>query len=293
MIYDRPYMRTVGPGSGMSPLFWLMGVLAAVYVVQKVAVVWLQTNIVTDWFALSTAALSQGKVWTLVTFGFLHDSRNIWHLLMNVLGLFFLGRIVLPSIGARRFLILYLVSTVVGGLFWLGVNFSQGGTLVGASASVLGLLIYFACQRPNERITFLLFFILPVSIQPKILAMIVAGIELFGLLFAELPRGGFSTSIAHSAHLGGMLAALILYRVWESGSDTIPTARSVELPAWMKKKRANPDIGGSYRVNVSRGTDMKREVDRILDKINHSGFGSLTAEEKRTLDEARDTLGKR
>jgi hypothetical protein len=174
----------------------------------------------------------------------------------------------------------------------LGINFARGGILLGASSAVLGMLVYFACLRPNERMTFLLFFILPVSILPKFLAIIVTALELFGLLFSERPRGGF-TQIAHSAHLGGMLAALVLFRVSSAESAVIPASSSVELPKWMRKKRANPDIGGSYRVNVSQGRDMKREVDRILDKINHSGFGSLTAEEKRTLDEARDTLGKR
>lgn len=293
MISDRPYMRSVGPNSGMTPLFWLIGTLIAVYVAQRIGADWLRTGVLTEWLGLSPEGLTGGRIWTLLTYGFLHDPGNLWHLLFNCLGLFFLGRIILPELGGLRFLLLYAVSTIAGGLFWVGINFSRGGLLVGASSAVLGMLIYFACMRPNERITFLLFFVLPVSVLPKFLAIIIAGLELFGLLFAELPRGGFATSIAHSAHLGGMLAALILFRVWSAESPVIPASRSVELPKWMRTKRANPDIGGNYRVNVSPGRDMKREVDRILDKINNSGFGSLTPEEKRTLDEARDTLGKR
>jgi membrane associated rhomboid family serine protease len=276
----------------MSPLFWLLGALVAVFVVQNIAGVWFKSNAISAWFGLSAEGLSSGRIWTLFTYGFMHDPGSIWHLLLNSLGLFFLGRLVLPELGAFRFLLLYLISTVAGGLCWLGINFARGGILLGASSAVLGMLVYFACLRPNERMTFLLFFILPVSILPKFLAIIVTALELFGLLFSELPRGGF-TQVAHSAHLGGMLAALVLFRVWSAESAVIPASSSVELPKWMRKKRANPDIGGSYRVNVSQGRDMKREVDRILDKINHSGFGSLTAEEKRTLDEARDTLGKR
>jgi len=293
MIYDRPYMRSVGPNSGSSPLFWLLGSLVAVFLVQKVAQVWLNTEVVTEWFGLSARGLAAGRVWTLFTFGFLHDTSGIWHLLANALGLFFLGRMVLPELGARRFLLLFLGSTIAGGLCWIGINFARGGVLVGASAGVLGMLIYFACTHPNERMTFLLFFVIPISILPKYLAMIIAGVELFGLLFAELPQGGLSTSIAHSAHLGGMLAALILYRVWAGALRVVPTGRSIELPQWMRKKRSNPEIGGTFRVNVSRGRDLKQEVDRILDKINNSGFGSLTPDEKRTLDDARDTLGKR
>jgi membrane associated rhomboid family serine protease len=293
MIYDRPYMRNVGPGSGMAPLFWLMGVLVAVFVLQNVAAVWFRTNAISEWFGLSAAGLAHGRIWTLFTYGFLHDPGTLWHLLLNLLGLFFLGRLVLPELGAVRFLLLYVGSTIAGGLCWLGINFARGSLLLGASSAVLGILVYFACMRPNERITFLLFFVLPISILPKFLAMIIAGLELFGLFFGELPRGGFSTSIAHSAHLGGMLAAMVLFRVWTGASDIMTASRPVELPRWMRTKRANPDIGTNYRVNVAPPRDMKREVDRILDKINHSGFGSLTPEEKRTLDEARDTLGKR
>lgn len=293
MIHDRPYMRSVGPKSGISPLYWLLGGLVAVFVLQNLAEVWFNTKLVTDWFGLSAQGLAAGRIWTLLTFGFLHEPGNVLHLLINALGLFWLGRVVLPELGARRFFFLYLASTLAGGLFWLGINHAQGGLLVGASASVLGMLIYFACMRPNERITFLLFFVIPISVLPKFLALVIAGLDLFGLLFAELPGGRFATPIAHSAHLGGMLAALILHRVWQGSSGIVAPGRSIELPQWVKKKRANPEIGGSFRVNVSRGKDLKREVDRILDKINNSGFGSLTPEEKRTLDEARDTLGKR
>lgn len=293
MIYDRPYMRSIGPNSGLSPLFWLIGSLVAVFVLQNLAAVWLNSRLVIDWFALSGEALASGRFWTLFTYGFLHDTRSLWHLLGNALGLFFLGRIVLPTLGTTRFFLLFLFATLVGGLFWTGVNFARGGVLVGASSGVLGMLVYFACIRPNERITFLLFFIIPISVLPKYLAMIIAGAEIFGLLFSELPGGQFTTGIAYSAHLGGMLAALILFRVWDSAPAVVPSGRSIELPQWFKKKRANPDIGGNYKVNVSQGRDLKKEIDRILDKINNSGFGSLTPEEKRTLDDARDTLGKR
>ncbi|HUG11317.1 MAG TPA: rhomboid family intramembrane serine protease [Opitutaceae bacterium] len=293
MISDRPYMRSVSPNSGLAPLFWLLGALAAVFVAQNLVEVWFSSRVVSEWFGLSARGLAEGRFWTLFTYGFLHDTRGIWHILANTLGLFFLGRIVLPELGARRFLLLFFVCTILGGLFWTGINFSRGGMLVGASGAVFGLITYFACMRPNERITVLLFFILPVTVIPKYAAMFIGGVQLFLFLFAELPGGGLSTGIAHSAHLGGMLAGLILYRVWSGESAVISPSKSVELPKWMRTKRANPDIGGSYRVNVSQGRDMKREVDRILDKINHSGFGSLTPEEKRTLDDARDTLGKR
>jgi hypothetical protein len=67
---------------------------------------------------------------------------------------------------------------------------------------------------------------------------------------------------------------------------------AVELPGWIRKKNTPQGTGHAYRINLSERESLKAEVDRILDKINTSGFGSLTAEEKRTLDAARTILSK-
>jgi hypothetical protein len=64
----------------------------------------------------------------------------------------------------------------------------------------------------------------------------------------------------------------------------------IELPRWfrLRKKAAAP----RFQVNLTNRTDLRAEVDRILDKINSEGFGALNEEEKRLLDEARDLLGR-
>ena len=67
--------------------------------------------------------------------------------------------------------------------------------------------------------------------------------------------------------------------------------RSIELPSWMKKKSADP-TSASFKVNLTAREDLKAEVDRILDKINSKGFQSLSPDEKRTLDEARNLLNR-
>jgi hypothetical protein len=67
----------------------------------------------------------------------------------------------------------------------------------------------------------------------------------------------------------------------------------ISLPRWFRrwKKAATP--APRFKVNLSNRDDLRAEVDRILDKINSQGFGALTAEEKRLLDEARDLLSRR
>jgi predicted ATP-grasp superfamily ATP-dependent carboligase len=66
---------------------------------------------------------------------------------------------------------------------------------------------------------------------------------------------------------------------------------AMEVPKWDKKKAAVKARGaGNFTVNVTDKTQVKREVDRILDKINDQGFGALSSEEKKILDKAKDLL---
>lgn len=295
MLYDRSYMRDVTPSRSFSPIAWLMGLLVGLFVLQNVAEVWFRSAAVTNAFALSGEAIRSGKLWTLVTYGTIHAPGSILHLLANLLGLFFLGRAVLAMVGTRRFLWIYACCGLVGALLWLLVNHQRPAILLGASASVLGLLGAFAALEPNRRIQFLLFFIIPVTVLPKYLAMVVGGIDLLGFLFSELPGGAMRTGIAHSAHLAGLLTGVALVRWWQRAEVRERSDRpAIELPRWLAKRRsgAAPTVT-KYKVNVPSREDLKAEVDRILDKINSQGFGALTAEEKRTLDEARDLLSRR
>jgi membrane associated rhomboid family serine protease len=295
MLYDRSYMRDVTPSRSFSPIAWLMGLLVGMFVLQNVAEVWFQSRAVTNAFALSGEAMRSGKLWTLATYGTLHAPGNILHLLANLLGLFFLGRAVLAMLGTRRFLWIYIGCGLAGSLLWLLVNHQRPAVLMGASASVLGLLGAFAALEPNRRIQFLLFFIIPVTVLPKYLAIVVGGIDLLGFLFAELPAGGMRSGIAHSAHLAGLLTGVAFVRWWQRAELREPASRpAIELPRWLARRRgtATP-VATNYKVNVPSRENLKAEVDRILDKINSQGFGALTAEEKRTLDEARELLSRR
>ena len=178
---------------------------------------------------------------------------------------------------------------------WLGVHFwrGSGGVLVGSSAAAIALFIVFACIYPEREITFLLFFILPVTLKPKIIAWVLVGFELVGFIYGELAGGTFDTGIAHSAHLGGMIAGWIFYRYFHvrNGWDRA-SGLSLSLPSWMRRKKDAARTGDA-KVNLQHRADLRAEVDRILDKINSLGFGSLTDEEKKLLDEAKDVLSRR
>lgn len=116
-------------------------------------------------------ALILSRPWTLVTYMFLHGS--LWHLLFNMLGLYFFGPRLELELGGRDFLLLYFVSGVVGALFSFLTPYSA---TIGASGAVFGVLIGFARYWPRERIY--IWMILP--LEARWLVVIVTGLSLLG-----------------------------------------------------------------------------------------------------------------
>lgn len=310
MLYDRPYMRQTPYESDEqkpSVVTTLIVITVAVFVLQQVLNVFFpetrvgENRFLTDWFALSGQNFKDLKVWTILSFAFLHSTAGFFHILGNMLGLYFIGRIVEPLVGRSRFLLLYFASSLVGGIVYLLFHFNDpaigqiGGepvfqAMIGASASVMGILAFFCLLYPERPITLLLFFIIPITMKPKWVFWGSLIISVGGLLLYELPN---QSPVAHSAHLGGLIAGMLYYRFFHNRSIGLFNAQqpktTVEPPAWFKRrKKTEPHI--SYKVNRSNREALQSEVDRILDKINESGFGSLTDDEKQILDRAKDIL---
>ncbi len=294
MLSDRTYMRDPSPASARPMVFWLLGAMVAAFVLQQVAEIWFQSRFAWDHFALAAHTMKTGQVWTLLSYGLLHGGP--FHLLINGLMIFFLGRALEAELGGRRLLHLALWGTLGGGLLWLAINFQRSAQLAGASAAAMAMLTVYACLHPRRPITLLLFFVLPVTLLPIWLLAIVGGIDVLGLLFRELPSGGLSGNVAHSAHLGGLAAGWLYHRFVISRGPERPlweNATEVEAPRWFRKAKRTGLTEAPYKVDIRSTDDLRAEVDRILDKINSEGFGSLTPAEKARLDEARDLLSKR
>lgn len=301
MLYDRPYMRqspSEAPPEKASMVTTLIVITVAVFVLQQVLNVFFpgmgggENRVMSDWFALSGQNFQELKVWTILSYGFLHSTAGFFHIFGNMLGLFFIGRIVEPLIGRERFLGLYLGGTFIGGLVYLLFHFNGYGPVVGASAAVMGIMAFFCLLYPERPITLLLFFILPVTVKPKWVFWGSLAISAGGILLYELPG---KSQVAHSAHLGGMFAGILYYRYFHNRSvapfASKGTRTTIEQPAWFKRrKKTEPHI--TYKVNRSNRDELQIEVDRILDKINATGFGSLTDAEKQTLDRAKDILSR-
>ena len=284
MLYDRPYMRG-GPykrkvGGDFSVLKGILIATIIVFILQNLLSTWFHCSFLTRYGALSGDGIQQGYLWTLVTYGFLHE--NILHILLNLFVIFFIGRGLERILQPRKFLVLYLSSILGGGLLWIIFHFGTKDLVIGASAGALGLLLYFCLIQPDQPATFLLFFILPVTLKPKWIALAVIGMELFGFLFTELPNTT-GHAISHSAHLGGMCAASIYYQLEKKKFPLF------SKPSFPKKKILPPS---SFKVNISNRKDLQTEVDHILDKINTDGFSSLSMEEKQILERAKDLLNR-
>lgn len=150
----------------------------------------------------------------LVTSMFMHGSLQ--HLFMNMLGLFFLGPIVESTLGAKRFLTLYLIAGLGGSLLHMGIDygvFVSTGKIItnpalGASGCVFGVLLAFITMFPKEK---LMIFPIPIPIKATFLGIGLVGFSLFAGLSGTAGGGG----IAHFAHLGGALVGFIMIHYWK------------------------------------------------------------------------------
>lgn len=262
-------------------MLWILGAMIVCYFAQIFCQLVLKNDFVTHALALSQDGIMNMRVWGLVTYAFAHESPI--HIIFNLLIIFMVGRVVEPDIGSRKFVWACIVTAIGGAVFFLLFHpLSPGMQLIGASAIAMGLMTIFCLARPDEPVTFLIFFVLPLSVRPRILVVIMLVIELI-MLTAELQ--GLS-GVASSAHLGGMLAGYLYYRKAVAEQPLFPF---IKRKAASRKKTVQAP---RYTVNISNRDTMRGEVDRILDKINMQGFGSLSEEERNMLDKAKDILNK-
>jgi len=209
-------------------------------------------------------ALLLERPWTLFTYMFLHDGT--FHILFNMLGLFFFGPRLEEELGSRDFLLLYFISGITGGLLSF---ITPNVAIVGASAAVYGIFLAFAMLWPREQL--LIWGIVPV--EARYLVIIMTALSLFG----GLSGGG---NIAHFAHLGGFLGGFAYLRF---RSRNAPLRRFQERTAPPPVNRL--DIERARRIDRSALHEVNRtELDRILAKIDIQGVGSLTPSEQQFLD---------
>jgi len=243
-------------------------------------------------FALNWTYLANGYFWQMTTYGFLHDGPL--HLIFNLIGIHFVGRALEAIIGVVRYLKLMFAGLLSGAIMWVAFSEHNNG-LIGFSAAVLAILTLYCLKRPHTKVNLLLFFIIPISIRPQFILIGLLVLELYGFLFSELKNHG---GIAHSAHLGGMLAAFVLHLFSGDSSKLkiqfpkIRFSRGVQEPRISQAPLSATKGTFKYKVNLTETKNLQQQVDEILDKINERGFGALDQKEKNILEKAKGILKK-
>jgi membrane associated rhomboid family serine protease len=237
--------------------------MVLVFTIDRIGLAWFGNDFLRRYLLLSPEGLGEGNVWQLVSYMFMHE--DIGHIFWNGLVLFF-------------------ISGVVGALVWLSVNFNRSFVvLLGASAGCLGIFSYFCMVCENRPMVFLLFFVIPIRVKPRMLLMITAGLEAFCFFTQELVR----SNVANSAHLGGILGGLGCYYFYRYRRRY---AKIIEEKLTKRGCMVDAVADDSYKLYVKSYSAQRSEIDRILDKINERGFKSLTEAEKNTLNSAKHLM---
>ncbi len=222
--------------------------------------------------------------WSIITYAFLHF--DVWHLLFNMLWLYFLGQMFLNLFSPKMALNVYFLGAICGGLlFMLGYTllpsfFGSYSTLVGASAAVRALLIFLCAYMPNQEIRFFTF-----NLKLWYIGAAIIVLDLLGLFGAN--SGG------NLAHLGGALLGYFYAKQLLKGQDIGKGFERImdTVAGWFKPSKKTPlktvhknksKVGGYTKSDFNEFNNQKK-IDVILDKISKSGYDSLTAEEKEFL----------
>jgi membrane associated rhomboid family serine protease len=214
--------------------------------------------------------------WQMLTYGFAHAPNHIWHIIFNMLGLWFFGRDVEGIYGRKVFLQLYLTLLLLSGVCWLATSFREpNASVLGASGAVFGVMLVFVMHYPHR--TVLLFGVLPVP----------AWFLMAGYLIMEFSAlQSRQDYIAHTAHLGGALFGFVFYKTGWTLFSFLPgkLLQRGKLARRPKLKLHAPEQDDDL---------LAQRVDEILEKISRVGEASLTKEERRVLEDASRRYQKR
>lgn len=225
------------------------------------------------------------RPWTIFTYMFLHE--GFFHILFNMLLLYFGGMVFREFLSERKLLFTYLIGGLFGALFFVAAFnifpvFAEVKSIalaLGASASVLAIVITVAAYVPDYNV-YLMFF---GKVKLKYLAIAMIVIDLLSIQSGN--AGG------HIAHLGGAMWGFIYGWSLRNGKDFYSSLYKINFNfsnpfksknkfSTERPKSGRPMTDDEY--NKTRSANQ-HEIDRILDKISQSGYSSLTKQEKELL----------
>ncbi len=276
-------------------LIWFIAINVAVFLACAIADVFLYlfqsqasvAGFASEWLSMPAAFPNIIKQpWGIVTYMFVHS--GFFHLLFNMLGLYWFGSLVIEYLNAQRLTFLYFGGGIAGALlyvimynvfpvFAISLNASYA---VGASAAVMAVVAASATLLPTY--TFSLILIGPVQI--RFLAIIYFIIDIIGI---RGPNSG-----GHIAHIGGAILGFVFVKALQNGNDmsrvlTVFSKISLPKPTVPKLKvSVNAENKNIKNSRPAKSDVNQADVDAILDKISEKGYSNLTKEEKDILFKA-------
>jgi membrane associated rhomboid family serine protease len=299
-IYDRDYVRRDGPsflGSFAERgkvCKWLIGINILFFLIQV-----LTRSESGGWFTsaleLNVQRVLHGEVWRLLTHAFLHDPNRIFHILFNMLFLWWFGSDMEDLYGPREFLTFYLTACFTAGLvfFFSALAWMNDPRMIGlgASGGVMAVLTLCAIHYPHR--TILLFMLLPVPLWMFLVFYLAIDAHDF------LMQNQTGTGVA--AHLGGALFAGIYYKMHWRLNEWLPSMSRWRM--WRRQMsrprlRVYREVEEREPVHSPAAAPLEDEhledqIDAILAKIARSGKESLTNHENEVLLRASEIFRRR
>jgi membrane associated rhomboid family serine protease len=222
------------------------------------------------------------RPWTLITYMFTH--KDVWHILFNMLWLYWFGKIFLEYLDEKKLVALYLLGGITGAIVYI-LSFNifpaftgmiDGSAAIGASASVMAVVIGIAAYVPDYTVNLILLG------RVKIKYMALAIFVLTSVMDFSVNSGG------KLAHIGGALFGYLYMLNLRQGRDMGKwLSRIIDFIATLFKPRkklkvTHKKVATEYEYNKIKA-DRQKNINSILDKISKGGYDSLTKEEKEIL----------
>ncbi len=239
----------------------------------------IKNSIIIDWLALPASINNLlNKPWTIITYMFLHI--DFFHILFNLLLLYWFGKLFGEFIGYNKLLVNYILGGISGGLIYIlsynifpaFINYRNVSLAMGASASIVAIIVAISLYVPNYKVNLILFG------NIKIIYIMIFSILID---FITIDQGNPGGKISH---IGGALWGYIFIILHKKNIDITNFINNIFK--WKFKKKPvktfyrRPLTDEEY--NYQRAEKQKK-IDNILDKISRSGYDSLTKEEKELL----------
>ena len=235
-----------------------------------------------DLFALSSTQELLYKPWQIITYSWLHGS--LFHLLMNMVLLYFVGQMFLQQFQNQNFYTFYFFGGIFGGIFFLLFQniFNYSHLLVGASAAVYAVFFFFFSYNPKMPVRLMF---IPSAFPLLYVGYVFIAFDVYNIISDQNAGGSIS-------HLGGALFGYLYMKQFEKGNDFLGKF-IFQIEGLFKKREKSTfktykNTSSTNNQSVPRDdydfnhlkVEKQKKIDTILDKISRSGYESLSKEEK-------------